>query len=178
MHARFAFSKLRKLFCGWSGFHREQRLPLVDLYSNWPHLGATTVNNLMLRKMFLSLPGLGWAGAASADWAINMPRGITELSQETFDLHMMVFWWCVAIGVVVFGVMIYSLLKHRKSKGVEAAQFSHSTTAEVAWTIIPVLILVAMAVPFLAARTLYLGLRGRLDRHRPACRYSQKSISE
>ena len=76
-----------------------------------------TVNNLMLRKLFLSLLGLGWASVASADWAINMPRGITELSQETFDLHMMAFWWCVAIGIVVFGVMIYSLLKHRKSKG-------------------------------------------------------------
>ena len=115
-------------------------------------MGATTVNNLMLRKLFLSLLGLGWASAASADWAINMPRGITELSQETFDLHMMVFWWCVAIGVVVFGVMIYSLLKHRKSKGAEAAQFSHSTTAEVVWTIIPVIILLIMAVP--AAETM------------------------
>jgi cytochrome c oxidase subunit 2 len=106
----------------------------------------------MLRKLFLSLLGLGWASAASADWAINMPRGITELSQETFDLHMMVFWWCVAIGVVVFGVMIYSLIKHRKSKGIEAAQFSHSTTAEVVWTIIPVIILLVMAVP--AAETM------------------------
>ncbi len=106
----------------------------------------------MLRKLFLSLLGLGSASAASADWAINMPRGITELSQETFDLHMMVFWWCVAIGVVVFGVMIYSLIKHRKSKGVEAAQFSHSTTAEIAWTIVPVIILLIMAVP--AAETM------------------------
>ena len=106
----------------------------------------------MLRKLFLSLLGLGWASVASADWAINMPRGITELSQETFDLHMMVFWWCVAIGIVVFGVMIYSLLKHRKSKGAEAAQFSHSTTAEVIWTIVPVIILLVMAVP--AAETM------------------------
>ena len=115
-------------------------------------MGATTVNYQMLRKLFLSLPGLLGASAASADWAINMPRGVTELSQETFDLHMMVFWWCVAIGVVVFGVMIYSLIKHRKSKGAEAAQFSHSTSAEIAWTIVPVIILLIMAVP--AAETM------------------------
>mgnify|MGYP001126581907 FL=1 len=115
-------------------------------------MGATTVNYQMLRKLFLSLPGLLAASAASADWAINMPRGVTELSQETFDLHMMVFWWCVAIGVVVFGVMIYSLIKHRKSKGAEAAQFSHSTSAEIAWTIVPVIILLIMAVP--AAETM------------------------
>ena len=117
-----------------------------------PYMGATTVNYQMLRKLFLSLPGLFWASAATADWAINMPRGVTELSQETFNLHMMVFWWCVAIGVVVFGVMIYSLIKHRKSKGAKAAQFSHSTSAEIAWTIVPVIILLIMAVP--AAETM------------------------
>ncbi len=81
-----------------------------------------------------------------------MPRGVTELSAETYDLHMMVFWWCVAIGVVVFGVMGISLVKHRKSKGVEPAKFSHSTAAEVIWTAIPVVILLLMAVP--AAETM------------------------
>ena len=76
-----------------------------------------------------------------------MPKGVTELSAETYDLHMMVFWWCVAIGIIVFGVMIVSLVKHRKSQGVEPATFSHSTTAEVVWTAIPVVILLLMAVP-------------------------------
>ena len=106
----------------------------------------------MIRKSFFSLLGLMLAGTASADWELNMPKGVTELSAETYDLHMMVFWWCVAIGVVVFGVMIISLMQHRKSKGVEPAQFSHSTLAEVVWTIIPVLILLVMAVP--AAETM------------------------
>ncbi len=106
----------------------------------------------MIRKSLLSLLGTLWAGAASADWALNMPRGVTELSAETYDLHMMVFWWCVAIGIVVFGVMIISLVKHRKSKGVTPATFSHSTAAEVIWTIIPVIILLVMAVP--AAETM------------------------
>jgi cytochrome c oxidase subunit 2 len=75
----------------------------------------------MIRKSFQSLLGLGLASTASADWALNMPKGVTEISQETYDLHMMIFWWCVAIGVVVFGVMIISLFKHRKSKGAEPA---------------------------------------------------------
>jgi len=101
----------------------------------------------MIRNTFLSLLGLSLAGAAKADWALNMPKGITDLSLETYNLHMMVFWWCVAIGIVVFAVMIISLIKHRKSKGVEPATFSHSTTAEIIWTTIPVIILVMMAIP-------------------------------
>ena len=106
----------------------------------------------MIRKSFLSLLGLVMASTAHADWALNMPKGVTELSKETYDLHMMVFWWCVAIGIVVFGVMIISLVRHRKSKGVEPAKFSHSTAAEIAWTAIPVVILLIMAVP--AAETM------------------------
>jgi cytochrome c oxidase subunit 2 len=101
----------------------------------------------MTRKLILSVLGLAWAGTASADFALNMPKGVTELSAETYDIHMMVFWWCVGIGVLVFGAMIYSLFAHRKSRGAKAANFSHSTTAEVIWTIIPCFILLFMAVP-------------------------------
>ena len=101
----------------------------------------------MIRNSILSLLGLTLAGTARADWALNMPKGVTDLSLETYNLHMMVFWWCVAIGIVVFGVMIVSLFKHRKSKGAESATFSHSTTAEVIWTAIPVVILVLLAIP-------------------------------
>ena len=101
----------------------------------------------MIRNTILSLLGLALAGTAKAEWALNMPKGVTDLSLETYHLHMMVFWWCVGIGVVVFGVMIISLIKHRKSSGVAPATFSHSTTAEVIWTAIPVVILVLMAVP-------------------------------
>lgn len=106
----------------------------------------------MIRNLFVSLLGLVLAGTANADWALNMPKGVTDLSLETYNLHMMVFWWCVAIGIVVFGVMIVSLIKHRKSKGAEPATFSHSTAAEVIWTAIPVVILLIMAVP--AAETM------------------------
>jgi cytochrome c oxidase subunit 2 len=76
-----------------------------------------------------------------------MPRGITDTSQEVYGLHMLILWVCVVIGVGVFGVMVYSLVMHRKSRGVEPASFKESTQAEVAWTIIPAIILVALAYP-------------------------------
>lgn len=76
----------------------------------------------------------------------NMPVGVTDISQEVFDLHMLIYWICVIIGAGVFGVMIYSMIVHRKSKGHQAAQFHESTTAEILWTIVPFFILVGMAV--------------------------------
>jgi len=78
---------------------------------------------------------------------INMPRGVTSQSAIHYDLHMIVLWVCVVIGIGVFTVMFTSIVLHRKSRGYEAAKFSHSTLAEIIWTTIPVLILVAMAVP-------------------------------
>jgi len=100
----------------------------------------------------LSLLGITFAGAAEAEWALNMRTGVTALSAETYGLHMMVFWWCVGIGVVVFGAMIYSLIRHRKSVGAKPAKFTHSLPAEILWTAVPVVILLIMAIP--AAETL------------------------
>jgi cytochrome c oxidase subunit II len=93
-----------------------------------------------------------WSGTASAAWTLNMRQGVTELSREIYSLHMLILWICVVIAVAVFGVMIYSIATFRKSKGAVSASFSHNTTAEVVWTLIPAMILVAMAIP--AARTL------------------------
>lgn len=84
---------------------------------------------------------------ASADWALNMPSGVTEISRDVYDLHMTIFWIVVWIGVAVFGAMFYSILRHRKSRGVKPAQFHHSTAVEIVWTVIPLGILVAMAIP-------------------------------
>ncbi len=81
-----------------------------------------------------------------------MPVGVTELSRDIHALHMLIFWICVVIAVAVFGVMIYSIVKFRHSQGAVAANFDHSTRAEIVWTIIPIVILVAMAIP--AAATL------------------------
>ncbi|HKE94689.1 MAG TPA: cytochrome c oxidase subunit II, partial [Povalibacter sp.] len=92
------------------------------------------------------------SGAALAAWELNMPVGVTELSHEIHRLHMLIFWICVAIAVAVFSVMIYSIIKFRHSQGAVPAKFDHSTKAEIIWTMIPVIILVAMAIP--AAATL------------------------
>ncbi len=78
---------------------------------------------------------------------VNLTRGVTEFADQVYELHMLILWICVVIGIGVFGAMFYSMYAHRKSKGYEAAQFSHSTKAEIAWTVIPILILVFMAVP-------------------------------
>lgn len=83
---------------------------------------------------------------ARASWEVNMPRGVTPISETVYDLHMLVFWICVAIGILVFGAMAIAMVRHRKSRGVQAAHFHHSTKAEIVWTIIPFLILVGMAV--------------------------------
>ena len=77
---------------------------------------------------------------ALADWEVNMTQGATDLSQEIYGLHMIAFWVCVGIGIVVFGAMIYSIMHHRKDKGHKAATFHESTTAEIVWTIIPVIL--------------------------------------
>ncbi len=93
------------------------------------------------------------AGApAMAAWDLNLRVGVTPLSRDIHGLHMIILWVCVAIAAAVFAVMIYSVATFRQSKHPVPAKFDHSTTAEVVWTVIPVLILVFMAVP--AARTL------------------------
>ena len=78
---------------------------------------------------------------------INMTRGVTSQSMINYKLHMIILWICVVIGVIVFSAMFVSIVLHRKSRGHKAAGFTHSTRAEIMWTIIPVLILVVMAVP-------------------------------
>ena len=91
--------------------------------------------------------------STKADWfALNMTRGVTDVSNEVFELHMLIFWICVAIGVVVFSVMFYSMWAHTKKKNPEPAKFHENHKLEIAWTIIPFLILIAMAVP--ASKTL------------------------
>ena len=101
-------------------------------------------------KLWLSL-ALGtlifWSSGLHAAWDLNMPRGVTQMSRDTYDLHMTILWWCVAIGVVVFGVMLWSIINHRKSKGAQPATFHESTKVEIVWTLIPFLILIAMAIP-------------------------------
>ncbi len=89
---------------------------------------------------------------AQADMPLNMTQGVTEISGKVYHLHMIILYICCAIGLVVFGVMIYAMINHRKSKGAVASQFHESTKVEIAWTLIPFLILILMAIP--ATKTL------------------------
>jgi cytochrome c oxidase subunit 2 len=104
-------------------------------------------------RLATAVAASAWGAPALAEKALNMPKGVTELSHKIYDLHMEIFWWCVGIAIVVFGVMIYSIVKFRRSAGAVAdTRLVHSTRVEIAWTLVPIAILVIMAVP--AARTL------------------------
>lgn len=83
---------------------------------------------------------------------LNLRQGVTDISERVYGLHMLMFWICVVIAVLVFGVMFYSMVKHRKSKGVKPANFHENVKVEIAWTVVPFFILVGMAWP--AATTL------------------------
>jgi len=83
----------------------------------------------------------------SANSTINMRQGVTDISENVYQLHMTIFIVCCVIAVVVFSVMFWSIIRHRKSKGAIPAQFHESTKVEILWTAIPVVILVAMAIP-------------------------------
>jgi cytochrome c oxidase subunit 2 len=92
--------------------------------------------------------GLAGNAAANTSDGYNLPTGVTDLARDMYGLHMEVFWICVAIAVVVFGAMIYALVKFRHSQGAVAdTTMLHSTKVEIIWTIVPVLILVFMAIP-------------------------------
>jgi cytochrome c oxidase subunit II len=97
----------------------------------------------------LGLSGLysGLGMAAADPHQLNLPEPQSIIAQQIYDQHTMLLWVCLVIFVGVFGVMFYSVLKHRKSSGYPAANFHHSTTVEIIWTIIPIFILVGMAYP-------------------------------
>ena len=114
---------------------------------------AETLEITPMPRQFIMLPALlGGALSACTRQPYNLPVGVTETSQAIFDLHIFAFWVCAAIGVVVFGVIFFSIFFHRKSRGYMPATFSHSTKMEIVWTIIPILILIMLMVP--ATKTL------------------------
>ncbi|MBY0267439.1 MAG: cytochrome c oxidase subunit II [Burkholderiales bacterium] len=88
-----------------------------------------------------------WSAAAWAEYKLNLQLPQTVLGEKIYDLHTIITIVCFVIFIGVFGFMFYSVFKHRKSVGHKAAQFHENTAVEVAWTLIPFLILIAMAVP-------------------------------
>lgn len=101
---------------------------------------------------FIGLYSLLSVSTIYAQSTLNMTQGVTQISEQVYELHMLIFYICCAIALVVFGVMFYAIINHRKSRGAVAAQFHESLKVEIIWTVIPVLILIAMAIP--ATKTL------------------------
>ena len=98
------------------------------------------------KLIWLVLVGL-FTNSVWAETQLNLTKGVTAVSRDVYDLHMLVLYICTAIGILVFGAMFWSIAFHRKSKGVKPADFHESTKVEILWTAIPIVILIAMAVP-------------------------------
>lgn len=106
----------------------------------------------LLVGVLLAFSNSAIATTAAERSDLNLRKGVSDISLEVYDLHMLMFWICVVIGVLVFGVMFYSMVMHRKSTGAKPANFHENVKVEVLWTVIPFIILIAMAWP--AATTL------------------------
>ena len=87
------------------------------------------------------------SASAFADYQIDILPPASPMAQEAYDLHFGVLWVCVAIFFIVFGAMFWSIFKHRRAAGAKAAQFHENTTVEIIWTVVPLVVLVAMAWP-------------------------------
>ena len=101
------------------------------------HLRAPTLATLLLAS----------AGAALADYQMDILPPASPMAQDAYDLHFGVLWVCVVIFFIVFGAMFWSIFKHRRSAGAKAAQFHENTTIEIIWTVVPLVVLVGMAWP-------------------------------
>ena len=114
----------------------------------------TRSNPVRIHRLIALALGLVFATVATASggqpepWQLNMTEGVTATAARAYDMHMIILWICVVIGIVVFGAMAIAIFKFRKSKGaVPDKSFVHSTKLELLWTGIPILILIGMAVP-------------------------------
>ena len=129
--------------------------PLIAVRNVVWHFGAIPAHRsgeaeMLIKKLAQALGVVTAAVLPSLVMAqnqVNMTPGVTEVGGQIYDLHMLIMGICIVIGVLVFGVMFYSIIFHRKSRGVTPANFHESTSVEIAWTVVPFLILIGMAVP-------------------------------
>lgn len=122
---------------------------MVQARACWTNRGRVSLAKPSLAMAALLTPVMAMAQSADPErWQLNMGKGVTASSQNAYDAHMLALWICVIIGVIVFGAMAYAMFKFRKSKGaVPDTSLVHSTKLEIIWTVVPVLLLVAMAFP-------------------------------
>jgi len=113
-----------------------------------PHLSFIShlkKNLSLIKTILLSL--IFTPQLVHAEYGLNLPKGVTSISRDIYGLHMLIFWVCVGIAVLVFGVMIWSMIFHRKSRGAVASNFHESTAVELVWTLVPLAVLIAIAFP-------------------------------
>lgn len=98
-------------------------------------------------KQSLTGIGISMPIPAIAEWGINLPKGVTPISRDIYDLHMLTMAICAGIGLIVYSFLIFILFRYRRSRGAKPADFDNNSTLENIWTVTPFLILVAMAIP-------------------------------
>jgi cytochrome c oxidase subunit 2 len=131
---------------GWEGSWLSGKSNLINTETREMCFEAKRLFRLALGPVLMLLSAVALAAGGEAS-QVNMPQGVTEVSHKVYNLHMIILWICTIIGVGVFGVMFYSIYYHRKSRGVTPATFHESTRVEIAWTVVPFIILIGMAVP-------------------------------
>ena len=112
---------------------------------------AKRLQSLMVGTALLATGSPSWAVVDSpggpAVLQLNLQPPVTLIAREIYSLHNLMLYICLAIFLVVFAVMFYSIVKHRKSRGHKSASFHESTKVEIAWTVVPFLIVIGMALP-------------------------------
>lgn len=127
--------------------------PGVPGYSNLPKGAMTMSSSNSKRRIAGAVAATGallasmTAAANPVPWQMNLPKGVTPISRDIWDLHMAALWVCVVLGIVVFGAMFIAIFRFRKSRGAVAATWTHNAKLEFAWTLVPVLILAGLATP-------------------------------
>ena len=145
------------IFCGFAALLPRPQAATGDGFANLKSIGESMGRNLWGRGALAGMLANGWAamaalaalapGVAKAAFDFDLQPPVTPIAQQMYDLNVYIFWICVIIFCAVFGVMFYSMFKHRKSVGHKAAQFHENTAVEIVWTVIPFVILLVMAWP-------------------------------
>ena len=114
----------------------------------------TSISNKLASPLLVALASWGTLAHAVQDLPggpavnqLNLHPPVTKIAEAQHELHWMLMIICTVIFIGVFGVMFYSIWHHRKSRGAKAANFHESTAVEITWTVIPFLIVIAMAAP-------------------------------
>jgi cytochrome c oxidase subunit 2 len=129
-----------------AGQYGEKRVPRNAVFGSRSRLCNGLIMGASLIGTAFATPIQDMPGGPAV-MQLNFAAPVTKIAEDIHWLHWMMLILCLIIFIAVFGVMFYSIIKHRKSRGHQAANFHESTTVEIIWTIIPFLIVIGMALP-------------------------------